>query len=217
MLMRVEEIAIGQTRMAMRPGTARAAPRYLIDHEFAVVFADGALCGCEPGIGRIRALCPFPDIGHHLQRACRVLGAGRHRAQEPALQPVGRLVAFGSAAQRPGRDFPFRLGRQAPSRPGSIGGSLVKADMTDGRVVIERAVAGKGEFVPGSVIRLAPVERGIPAFFVYQRPSIGVSEPGILVAAILDKRQKFAVRDRAGSDREIANHDVMRRAFIVER
>src|SRR5512146_1838976 len=57
-----KEVAIGGAAVPARSGAARAFQYELAAHEFAIIFADGALGRREAGVGRKGALRPFPHV-----------------------------------------------------------------------------------------------------------------------------------------------------------
>src|SRR5205085_12562529 len=60
-----EEVSVAGSNMRARRGARAAAQDVLVDHEFAVVFAERARRGAEARIRRIRAVGPLPDIAKH--------------------------------------------------------------------------------------------------------------------------------------------------------
>src|SRR5438874_4493039 len=82
-VVRVEEVAIGNTAVLRRSCKRGAAQHQLVDHELAVIFAERALDGAVTWVGRVRTAGPLPDDA---EGVVELAGAGR--------------------------DFPFHLGRQ---------------------------------------------------------------------------------------------------------
>ena len=60
-MVRIEEVAIGDTAVAFRGCKRGAAQHQLVDHELAVVLPERALDGAVAGVGRIGAAGPLPD------------------------------------------------------------------------------------------------------------------------------------------------------------
>src|ERR1700704_1909454 len=60
-MMRIKEVAIGNTAVAVRSCKRRAAQHQLVDHELAVVFAERAFDGPVAGVGAVGASRPLPD------------------------------------------------------------------------------------------------------------------------------------------------------------
>src|SRR5262249_14339501 len=126
-MMRVKEIAVGDTAVALRSCQRGAAQHQLIDHELAVVLAKRTFDGAVSRVGAVGAACPLPGDAEciiELARTCRYL--------------------------------PFRFGRQMLAAPARERVRLVVADMTDRRVKIDRLQAAEGHDLPFP-IDLAPV------------------------------------------------------------
>src|SRR5262249_13984437 len=105
----IEEVAIGNTAVAVRSCKRGAPPHQLVDRELAVVFAERALDGAIAGVGGIGAAGPLPDDAEGV---------------------VELTCASG--------DFPFHFGRQMAASPARERIRLVIADMADGRVGVDR-------------------------------------------------------------------------------
>src|SRR6266567_6704285 len=132
-VVRIKEIAIGDTAVSGR-GCKRGAAQYqLVDHELAVVFAERALDGAVTGIRGIRTAGPLPDDA------------------EGIVQLAGAR-----------RNLPFHLGRQMTASPARERVRLVIADMADRGHRVDRLQAAECHDPPFAV-DLAPMPRGLPA------------------------------------------------------
>src|ERR1700687_5045105 len=60
-IVRIKEVAIGNTAMPVWSCKRGAAQHQLVDHELAVILAERALDGAVTGIGGIGAAGPLPD------------------------------------------------------------------------------------------------------------------------------------------------------------
>src|SRR6266851_1401821 len=101
-MVRIKEVAIGNTAMSVGSCKRGAAQHQLVDHELAVVLAERALDGAVTGIGGVGAAGPLPD---NPERVVELAGTGG--------------------------DFPFHFGRQMPAAPARKRIGLVIADMAD--------------------------------------------------------------------------------------
>src|SRR6185503_21297767 len=61
-----KEVAIGDPAVSFRRYARTATQHVLVDHEFAVVFADSALRPAVSRIGRVAAARPLPRIAKYL-------------------------------------------------------------------------------------------------------------------------------------------------------
>src|SRR6266571_7988456 len=95
-MVRIKEVPIGNTAMAVRSCKRGAAQHQLVDHELAVVLAERAFDGAVAGIRGVGAAGPLP---HDPERVVELAG--------------------------PGRDFPFHFGRQMLAAPAREGVGLV--------------------------------------------------------------------------------------------
>ena len=77
-------------------------------------------------------------------------------------------IAFHRQSSRGALPFEFR--RQARAAPVGVSVRLKIADMRHRLGFIDRAETGEGE-VPPFPVALFPVERRLPALFVYSRPA----------------------------------------------
>src|SRR5215212_4410828 len=62
----IEEIAVARAGVAERRRMRTAAQHHLIDHEFAVVFAEGAERRAISGVGEVRAARPLPGCSESI-------------------------------------------------------------------------------------------------------------------------------------------------------
>src|SRR5947209_1338366 len=138
---RIEEITVGHARMPGRSGKRTAAQDHLIDHEFAIVFAERAHSGPKAGIGRIGATRPLP---HDAERI------------------VDNVVT--------GCGLPFGFSRQVFAGPAGERVRLVVADVTDGRVGIDRPQAPERHLMPCAV-DLLPIAGGAPTLGLKRVPT----------------------------------------------
>src|SRR5215467_5662311 len=98
-----EKVAIGGANVAGRSG-ARTSPQHqLVAHEFSVIFPDQPGSRSEPGIGRVRAGRPLPNVAEHLM-------SGAYCGLRMEDEIVQKRPLAGASFRR---DLPFLLGRQA--------------------------------------------------------------------------------------------------------
>src|SRR6476659_81220 len=109
-MMRIKEVAIGDTAVAFRSCKGRATQHQLVDHELAVIFAERALDGPVARVGGIGAAGPLPN------------------------DPEGVVEMAGSCG-----DLPLHFGRQMLAAPAREGVGLVIADVTDRRRRLDRS------------------------------------------------------------------------------
>src|SRR5271156_5290678 len=102
--MRVEEVAVAWSRMAIGSRACPAPEHHLSDHEFAVVLTHRAGRRCEGWVGSVGARGPLPEVRVDLLESVW-----------PARHGV----------------LPLRLGGQAPSGPGRVSGGLVITHLSD--------------------------------------------------------------------------------------
>src|SRR5690606_23931271 len=104
----------------MRPGRrARAAPEdELVTHELSVIFSECAGERFEPGIGRICALRPLPDVAVHLDERALARGACRDGMKRLFLDEI---PLDGDAVRG---DFPFGFRREPRAGPPGEGVGL---------------------------------------------------------------------------------------------
>src|SRR5690606_16111815 len=184
---RVEEAAVRRTDV-VGPRRARAAPdHHLIAHKLAVVLAERAGEGLEAGVGGVRRAGPFPDVAVELADGSvgGVILAGC-RVQEARVEQVagnGLLC---------GRELPLRFRRQPCAGPACESVRLVVADVTDGRVRIDRTPSAERELL---LEILGPAEWAIPAFLADHGPAVREPEGRIRIAALRDEVPVLAVRD----------------------
>src|ERR1700744_4645752 len=72
-MVRIKEVAIGDTAMSVGSCKRGAAQHHLVDHELAVVFAKRALDRAVSGVGGVGAPGPLP---HNPERIVEMAGAG---------------------------------------------------------------------------------------------------------------------------------------------
>ena len=149
--------------MAGRRRQRRAAQDHLVDHEFAVVFAERARRRPVARIWRIGAARPLPDDAE---------GVAEH-------------AAFG-------RDLPLGFGRQILAGPARERVGLVIADVTDRRARIDRAQAAERHREPCAV-DLAPIAGRVPALRLDRRPAVGQPQRRRRVAAVGHEFEPLAV------------------------
>src|ERR1700694_711473 len=101
-VMRIKEVAIGNTAVSFRSCKRRAPQHQLVDHELAVIFAERALDGPVARIGSIGAAGPLPDDP---ERVVEMAGSGRA--------------------------LPLHCGRQMLAAPACEGIRLIITDVTD--------------------------------------------------------------------------------------
>src|SRR4051794_30502806 len=65
-LFRLEKIAVGPANVVERSRARAAAQHHLVAHELAIVFPKSARRRAVPGIRRVGAAGPFPNIAKHL-------------------------------------------------------------------------------------------------------------------------------------------------------
>ena len=134
---------------------------------------------------------PFDD-GHGTEiiwRNCDRLSESR------ALTSAGfNEIAFGRGARR--GEFPFSFSRQARAGPARIGVRLKIAEVTNGRVRINRTIAMQGEATPLAFF-VSPVFRRAPSLLADLVPSVAEPQFRAIVALVFDEFDELAIRDEA--------------------
>ena len=114
-------------------GSATAAPQdHLPGHEFAVVLAQTAIQRLEAGVGAIGTAGPFPNVPKQLAGLIGRVSPTDHRREMVLLDKVACTRKTGSG------HFPFGFGWQAGAGPAGVCVRLVKAQVTDGCLFIDR-------------------------------------------------------------------------------
>ena len=188
-----EEVAVGGADVPARRGAAPAPEHVLAHHELAVVLADGARGGAEPGIGGVGARGPLPGVAEDAVGRHGGPWMGRAVREEVVAQEVVAL------AVRRGDGLPLGLGRQPHAGPVGERVRLVVADVADGLVGVDRPQTRQRELQPAiGVVGIAPpVEGGVPVLGVDDGPAVGEPELGPAVAVVLHEGEPLAAGDRA--------------------
>ena len=92
--------------MTDRRRAAPSAQNHLVDHEFAVVFADRARCGRKAGVGEVGRLGPFPDPAEQLLEFA-VVGIGLHTYDSMRRQIEEQFQALREQEAEYGPDDPY--------------------------------------------------------------------------------------------------------------
>ncbi|MNI16158.1 hypothetical protein D3C73_694830 [compost metagenome] len=188
-LIRVEEVAIGRSRVPRRRGEGAPAQHHLIGHELAVVLGRRALGRSKAGVRAVGAGGPLPRL----------------------IVQVGEGV--GTAA---GGVLPFRLGGQTPAGPPRKGVGLIEADMAHRRGRIHRPPPRQGHDRPARPVLSPPIERRGPAARLDRRPAVAQPQFGPGVAAVIHEGQPVAIDRQVGGQGERLKPDSVRRPFVVE-
>src|SRR5690606_26610530 len=120
-----EEIAVAPAHAARRRRAGAASRHVLVDHELAVVLANGVVGGTEAGGRTVAARGPGPDAD------VEILVAQRH-----ARMATAGLGELATRHRRRCRVFPIELGRQARTGEAREGIGFVVRDMADRRIEV---------------------------------------------------------------------------------
>ena len=207
-LMRIEEVAVGGTRVALGCHARGAAQHVLAAHEFAVVLTERTGAGAVSRIRRVGALRPFPNVAEHLHGLGQ---SGWLRRQRPQGARAQRIAAHGQTLRG---CFPFKLRWQTLAGPAREGVGFEVADVAHRGGAIDGNEAAKRHLPPLAVFAL-PIARCDPAFAVNRGPAVGQPVCRRGVAAICHELQPLGIGDQPVGQSEVAEEHRVAGTFVV--
>jgi hypothetical protein len=175
--------------MAGRRRRARATEHLLVDHELAVVLADGAGGRRESGVRHVGARRPLPNLA----------------------VPARRVVLWR------GRDgFPLGFQREACAGPARVRVGFVPTHMRDRGARIERLQPLQPEHERDAV-DVVPILRTGPVVGLHGVPAVRHPQLGPGIPSVIDEREPLLVRHQVACHLERTEKNFVARPLVVER
>src|SRR5580698_1729297 len=166
---RRKEISIAGANVRSRRNAGAASQHHLPAHEFAVVLSQRSSQWSKARIAKISARSPLPAVAKKLRGVSRCqLRFSRNRLQPAAFQKISL-----NRSQR-SRRLPLSFGRQPQSLPARVSIRLKQAHMRHRTIsnLLQPPLATQRSNTPFAV-RLAPIERCLPALLPHRIPPSG--------------------------------------------